>query len=196
MPNLVKRMDLYKSIWAVRACIYRLFFSKLGFPSYFGKPIYIRGWNRIRFGNRFRIFPGARIEAHGNGQIIVGDNVSIGQNLHLVACKNITIQDNALIAENVFISDCDHRYEDINSSVTDQGLTVNETFIGKNAFIGFSAVILAGTILGRNTTIAANSVVRGKFPDYCVLAGCPARIVKRYSFEKREWTRKCKSSLQ
>jgi acetyltransferase-like isoleucine patch superfamily enzyme len=41
-------------------------------------------------------------------------------------------------------------------------------------------VILPGTVLGRNVVVGAGAVVRGTFPDHCVIAGVPARIVRRY----------------
>jgi acetyltransferase-like isoleucine patch superfamily enzyme len=41
-------------------------------------------------------------------------------------------------------------------------------------------VVLPGTVLGRNVVVGAGAVVRGTFPDHCVIAGVPARIVRRY----------------
>jgi acetyltransferase-like isoleucine patch superfamily enzyme len=44
-------------------------------------------------------------------------------------------------------------------------------------------VILPGTRLGRHVTVAAGSVVRGEFPDNCVIGGTPARLLRRYDPE-------------
>lgn len=49
--------------------------------------------------------------------------------------------------------------------------------------------IQAGTILGEQCIVGANSVVRGTFPDYCVIAGVPAKIIKIYNKESGEWVR-------
>lgn len=64
---------------------------------------------------------------------------------------------------------------------------VRHTEIGENCFIGYGAAIQAGTVLGRQCIVGANSVVRGEFPDYCVIVGAPARIVKRYNPVSGEW---------
>jgi len=47
--------------------------------------------------------------------------------------------------------------------------------------------IQAGTVLGKQCIVGANSVVRGVFPDYSVIAGVPARIIKRFNFDKNKW---------
>ena len=48
-------------------------------------------------------------------------------------------------------------------------------------------MIQSGTILGKQCIVGANSVVRGQFPDYCVIAGNPAKIIKKYNFNTRKW---------
>ena len=68
-----------------------------------------------------------------------------------------------------------------------QKITVKETRIGENCFIGMGAAIMAGTILGKQCVVGANSVVRGNFPDYCVIVGSPAKIVKKYNPETHVW---------
>jgi acetyltransferase-like isoleucine patch superfamily enzyme len=64
---------------------------------------------------------------------------------------------------------------------------------GKNCFIGYGSVIQAGTILGKQCIVGANSVVRGIFPDYSVIVGAPARIVKRYDTKSKEWKKTYKN---
>ena len=64
---------------------------------------------------------------------------------------------------------------------------ISETKIGENCFIGYGAVIQAGTILGKQCIVGANAVVRGHFPDYCVMVGVPAKIVKRYDEKSGVW---------
>ena len=50
-----------------------------------------------------------------------------------------------------------------------------------------NSVILPGTILGKHCVVGANSVVSGVFDDYSVIVGSPARVVKKYNKETREW---------
>ncbi len=54
-----------------------------------------------------------------------------------------------------------------------------EIYIGNNCFIGCNAIILKGTILGDGCVVGAGAVVAGKFEDNCVIAGNPARVIRR-----------------
>lgn len=66
-------------------------------------------------------------------------------------------------------------------------MIVRETSIGDGCFIGYGAAIQAGTKLGQHCVVGASAVVRGKFPDYCVIVGNPAHVVKKYNLETRSW---------
>ena len=55
--------------------------------------------------------------------------------------------------------------------------------IGKNCFIGCNSIILKGTVLGDGCVVGAGAVVSGKFEDNCVIAGNPARVIKRLKEE-------------
>lgn len=174
----------------IRAFIYG-FFTKFRMPGYIGKPIYISKLKNIQFGKKVRIYPGIRVEAIGeNGKIEIGNNVSIGQNFHLVSNEDtLKIGNNVVISGNVFISNTDHDYSDVNKYLFEQPLKNKHTEIGDNCFIGYGAVILPGTILGKNCIVGANSVVRGIFSDYSVIAGVPAKIIKIYDTNTKKWER-------
>jgi acetyltransferase-like isoleucine patch superfamily enzyme len=58
--------------------------------------------------------------------------------------------------------------------------------IGSGSWLGANVVILPGTVLGRNTVVAAGAVVRGEFPDHVVLGGVPAKVLRHYS-EENGW---------
>lgn len=182
-------MKLIKIIWAVRAIYYKLKFKKIGYKSYIGKPIFLLGENKITIGSKVRIYPGLRMECHGvNGQIVIEDNVSIGQNLHIISNESLLcIGKNTTISGNVFITNMDHEYIKLNMSVMNQNISFRNTNIGENCFLGYGSVILAGSILGKQCIVGANSVVRGKYPDYCVIAGNPAKIIKIYNFKNQKW---------
>jgi acetyltransferase-like isoleucine patch superfamily enzyme len=52
--------------------------------------------------------------------------------------------------------------------------------IGSGSWLGANAVILPGTTIGEHVVVAAGAVVRGDIPDHCVVAGVPAKIVRRF----------------
>ena len=149
----------------------------------------LTGKHRISIKSRVRIYPGARIDAY-RGEIEVEENVSIGQNLHLISGDGkLIIGKNTTISSNVFITNVDHEYKELGKSVLEQPMIYKETIIGEENFIGYGVVIQAGTILGKHCIVGSNSVVKGHFPDYCVIAGVPANIIKKYNKETKLWER-------
>jgi len=178
---------IYKILWAIRAILYKPFFGKLGMPSYIGKPIYLAGVRNVFIGKRVRIFPHIRMEAIGKGTITLGNNTAISQGFHVTAAGNLVIGEGTTIAGNVFVTDIDHEYRNIGTHVLDQPYITSPTSIGKNCLIGFGACIQAGTILGEQCIVGANSVVRGTYSPYSVIVGVPGRVIKRYNCEKKIW---------
>ncbi|MEC7310097.1 acyltransferase [Vibrio crassostreae] len=183
-----------KFIWMLRAIFYKPFMHRFGWFSYIGPTCYLSGVKHFSFGDRVRIYPNARVESLG-GTIEIGNNVSIGQNLHIVSVNNVRIGKDTTISSNVFVSDVDHQYEALGVHIMEQPLDVKSTHIGDNCFIGYGSVIMPGTILGKHCIVGANSVVKGIFPDYCVIAGSPARIIKYYDSNEQCWVQTSSKKL-
>ena len=128
-------MNITKIFWVIRAVILKPFFKKLLLPSYIGKPMILTGKHRISIKSRVRIYPGARIDAY-RGEIEVEENVSIGQNLHLISGDGkLIIGKNTTISSNVFITNVDHEYKELGKSVLEQPMIYKETIIGEENFI-------------------------------------------------------------
>ena len=86
----------------------------------------------------------------------------------------------------VFISDHDHGSTDINKNLHEQPLTENGHIeIGDNVFIGVKSSILKNVTIGNRSVVAANAVVIKDVPPFTIVAGNPAKIMKRYDFKKR-----------
>lgn len=181
-------MHFVKYVWAVRGLISKISFKHFGNMSYLGKPLYIEGKRKISIGNRTRIFPGLRMEALNNGSIVIGSNTVIEQNVHIISMDSeLVIGDDVTLAPNVFITNVNHNYHDIEKSVMDQGHTVKKTIINNGCFIGYGVAIQAGTVLGKHCVVGSNSVVKGNFPDNCVIVGAPAKIIKQYNLMTNQW---------
>ena len=179
---------VFKILWIIRGLIYSPFFGKFGFPSYIGSPIFIGNFKRIYIGKKVRIFPGARMEVVSDtASIVFEDDISIGQNLHIISGGNLVIKTKTTISANVLITNIDHAYQEINQHILQQPHIIKDTLIGENCFIGYGSVIQAGTVLGKQCIVGANAVVRGVFPDYSVIVGSPAKIVKRYNPQNKIW---------
>ena len=89
--------------------------------------------------------------------------------------KNVTIGANCKIIDNDFHPlDPERRRLNQNEEFTLRAPIV----IGDNCFIGMNSIILKGTKLGNNVIVGAGSVVHGSFPDNCIIAGNPAKIIR------------------
>lgn len=176
-----------KLLWGIRAVLYAPFFGSFGLPSYLGKPLFLKGLRRVYVGKKVRIFPHLRMETTAAGSINIGNDTVISQNVHITAGAKLDIGNHCLILANSFITDIDHDYTELGMHVVNQKLILKKTTIGDYCFIGMGSAILAGTTLGKQCVVGANSVVRGTFPDYCVIAGAPAKIVKMYNPETNIW---------
>lgn len=181
---------IFKLGWFIRGLFYKLFFGKYQLPSYIGKPLYISNINRIIIEKRVRIFPYFRMEVlDKNSSLIIRENTSIGQNFHIISGggNNLVVGKNTTISANVFITNTEHEYKNIDKHIMLQPLKYRDTNIGENCFIGFGSVIQSGTVLGKHCVVGSNSVVRGTFPEYSVIVGSPAKVVKRYNSLSKKW---------
>ena len=167
--------------------IYKYMFKYIGRNCLIRNPLLITP-EFISIGNGVIIWDNARIEAiHNYGVqnfnpfISIGNGVSIQQRCHITAADKLSIGENTLISFDVMIQDTDHEYQTLDIPIGDQPLLVKRTEIGSNCFIGCGAKIQAGTVLGNHCVVGTNAVVRGVFPDYCVIVGIPARIIDRKS---------------
>ncbi len=183
-------MIIDKFLWTARALAYRPLLKNIEFPSYIGNPINIIGYKKISIGKNVRIYPNIRLEVHGkDSEVIIEDDVGIAQNVHITCNGRLVIGKGSVVLANAFITNIDHDYSQIDVPILKQKQILKETRIGENCFIGIGAAIQAGTILGKQCIVGTNSVVRGEFPDYCVIAGNPAKIIKKYNFETNQWER-------
>lgn len=112
--------------------------------------------------------------------IMIGDNVGIS-GATIYARKSISIGDNTLIGGNCKIIDNDFHPIEIEARNADDKdkIGTKPIVIGKNCFIGCNSLILKGTVLGDGCVVGAGAVVCGKFEDNCVIAGNPARVIKK-----------------
>lgn len=184
-------MQIRKAVWFIRTKLMKPFYGKLGKHSYIGPTLFIERRRGLLIGNNVRIYPNLRAELPTKSSFVeIKDNVSIGQNFHVVSYnKKLIIPEGTVISANVFISNVNHDYKKIGVDALKQNLVSKDTVIGEDCFIGYGAVILPGTRLGKQCIVGANAVVSGNFDDYSVIAGVPAKIKKNYNQSKGKWER-------
>ncbi len=88
----------------------------------------------------------------------------------------------------VYISDCSHQYGP-NMDIMDSPLEFKPVEIGDHCFVGIGSCIMPGVHMGNYVVVGANSVVTKDVPDYCMVAGSPARVIKKWDNGKYEWVR-------
>ena len=59
--------------------------------------------------------------------------------------------------------------------------------IGKNVWLGEGVIVMPGVTIGDGCVIGAHSIVNKDIPAACIAVGSPAKVIKRYSFEKKIW---------
>lgn len=110
----------------------------------------------------------------------VGNGCVLGRGSHVVAHHSVTLGENVFCGPYVYITDGNHSYDDPDQPVGKQWPRTAAVQIGAGSWLGSGCVILPGARLGRNVVVAAGAVVRGTVPDHSVVAGAPARVVRRY----------------
>ena len=161
--------------WFLRLRIYALFINVVGWSGYLGPVIFCKGFSNIYFGRDCRIFPGARLEALGSGNLLIGDYFRCGQNLFLTCSdENISIGSHCIFSANVFIGTQKNDFSKSRTEYSDnwfkENVSEHDVAIGNRCFIGFGAVILPGTVLGDGCVVGANAVVSGCHPINSTIA--------------------------
>lgn len=185
-------------LWRIKTSIfYKRVFGSIGKRSTICKPMYIQHPENIYMGEHVRVREFARLETEVEyneqritPKIIIGDNVGFEQGLHMTCAESIIIENDVTVSAYVMITDCTHDYMNINENVLEQKLTSDPTIIGEGSFIGLGSRIMGGVKLGKHCVVGTNSVVlKGEYPDYSVLVGSPAKVVKKYDAEKKKWVK-------
>lgn len=126
--------------------------------------------------------------ARFNPTVKIGNNVFITLNFTIMAAAPIVIHDYVLIASDVMISSENHGLNpELTKSYAKTPLEGKPVEIGEGCWLGEKSMIMPGVVLGKRCVVAAGAVVTKSFPEYCLLAGVPAKIVKKYNLETHKW---------
>ena len=161
-------------------------FAELGLGSMLGRPLLLAGGRRIHLGDRVRLGPLWRLEAIERYQaasflptIRIGSRVSAEIGLHVAAADRVEIGDDVLIAAWVYITDHGHRI-DSHLPPIEAGLDVPKAVvIGEGCWLGERSIILSGVTLGPGCVVGAGAVVTRNFPAGSVIAGVPAKLLRK-----------------
>ena len=176
--------------------VYRVIFRYMGKDVFVSPFIHAVGLDCVSIGSKSRISRNTRVlalKSYGaqlfNPEISIGENVSIGFGCTLSCINRIDIGDDVTIGDNVYVADSGHDYKNPELGVLDQPLLPGRISIGKGAWVGYGAFVAGSVSLGEHSVVGANSVVTRSVPAYTVVAGAPAKPVKRFSHELGQWIR-------
>lgn len=111
-------------------------------------------------------------------KLSLGTNVTIQPMTYIEASGGVTIGDDTSIAHGVSIMSETHVTADRDIPFKNQGMEYKPVKIGNDVWIGAKVTIMAGVTIGNKAIIGANSVVTRDVPDYAVVVGAPARVIK------------------
>lgn len=161
-----------------------------GKGSIIGKNFDITGGECISIGENTTIKDNSSITAWSiyleqrfSPRITIGDNCGIGERAHITAIESITIGNGVLLGKNVLITDNGHG----NNSLAQQSIipsmreliSKGPVVIEDNVWIGQNSCVLPGVTIGQGAIIAANSVVTKNVEVNTIVAGNPARVIKK-----------------
>jgi acetyltransferase-like isoleucine patch superfamily enzyme len=143
-----------------------------------GAQVYARaGYARLVLGRWVHLGANTAVRAH-EGTLTLGDKSNLAREVSINCYLDVEIGDSALIADNVFISDFDHRFDDLEKPIKDQGITKSRVRIGRDVWLGTKVTVCRGVVIGEGTVVGANAVVTRDLPPYSVAVGIPARVIR------------------
>lgn len=146
--------------------------------------------SKIRCSARLDIFPFHRLSIgrrtiiesrvtlnNGVGDIVIGDSSRIGIGSTLIA--PVEIGNDVHLAQNIVISGLNHNYKDPGRTIHEQGVSRSLVRIEDDVWIGANVVVTAGVTIGHHSVVAAGSVVTHDVAEFSVVAGVPAKMIKK-----------------
>ncbi|WP_274476444.1 acyltransferase [Mangrovimonas aestuarii] len=126
----------------------------------------------IQCGKSPRVKKGAEISPNAT----LGDDSELGTRCMIQA--NVHIGDNVIMGPDVKIYSRNHKFDRLDIPIQKQGKTYYETFIGNDVWLGANVIVTAGCKIGNHVIVAAGAVVTKDVPNYAIVGGVPAKILK------------------
>jgi acetyltransferase-like isoleucine patch superfamily enzyme len=134
---------------------------------------------RLEVGAGTLLEPGVWITSPGDARVRIGAGCFLNLGVMVASLHLVEIGDHCMLANGCFVTDADHRFDDLTRPVTWQGFTSKgPTRLGANVWLGANVVVTSGVTIGERCVVGANSVVTRDLPPRSVAAGAPARVLR------------------
>ena len=129
---------------------------------------------RLEIGAHTLFEPNVWITAPDDARVRIGSGTFLNIGVMVASVELVEIGDHCMFANGCFVTDGNHRFDDLEKPVTWQGFTTKgPTRVGDNVWCGAHVVITSGVTVGERCVIGANSVVTEDLPPYSIAAGVP-----------------------
>jgi acetyltransferase-like isoleucine patch superfamily enzyme len=118
-----------------------------------------------------------KLRAH-EGQLTVGEKVVMGRDNVINAYLDIEVGGASILADWIYVTDFDHRFERLDIPIKDQGIVMSPVRIGRDVWVGEKASILRGTDIGDGSVVAAHCLVNRDIPPFSIAVGVPVRVIR------------------
>lgn len=120
----------------------------------------------------------SEITVSNNASLNIGTGVFIGERANIRARASISIGNDCRIAQGVSIISGQYGYIKKDKLIKEQGFESNEIRIGSDVWLGTGSIVLMGITIGKGAIVGAGSVVTKDIPEYAIVVGNPAKLVK------------------
>ncbi len=140
---------------------------------------------RLEIGPHALLEPGCWLTLADGAGLEIGGGSFLNMGCMVAVHDRVTIGEHTMLANNCFVSDADHRFDDPDLPITWQGfMSKGPTSIGSNCWLGANCVVTSGVTVGDRCVVGANSVVTRDLPGGVVAVGAPARVVRRIDYSR------------
>jgi acetyltransferase-like isoleucine patch superfamily enzyme len=136
-----------------------------------------RGYGRLVLGRWIHLGVNTALRCH-EGTLTVGDKSVLGRGVSINCYLDIEIGASTLFADDIYVSDFDHKFADLTTPIKDQGIAKSRVRIEPDVWIGTKVTVARGVVIGEGAVVGANAVVTHDLPPYSVSVGVPARVIK------------------
>lgn len=168
--------------------------SNIGKNTYIDKSVHIVGLKNIKIGSNNIISDDTWFNVNDRSEgkigIEIGNNCYIGKRNFFNSASKITIKDFFMSGINCSLLGSDHVIDEPLKPYIHTG-TTNDTniYIGVNVWFGANVTVIGDVRIGYGSIIGANSLVLKDIPPFSIAVGSPAKVIKRYDFDNKKWTK-------
>jgi acetyltransferase-like isoleucine patch superfamily enzyme len=201
---VVLGMLLRRLVWLLRGFLRALVLQRRFVFLFMADGVNLRGASLIRFGRGVTLERGVTIDGLMRHGIVLGDNVRLGPYSTIIGPPPsalgygikigansaadsysfiggggpVVIGENVIMGEHVCFHPENHRFDQLDIPIKDQGMERKGITIEDDVWVGANVTFLDGVHVGRGSVIGAGSIVRGEIPAYSIAVGAPARVVR------------------